>query len=92
MKMGALLVINRKERALPQDAGVLVAHLLARALVAEGIAGPEEVDPELCIVIDVFHGGVFRAPKRASRTLRDVSSACREIVARWQAIVHALSA
>jgi hypothetical protein len=92
VRFGALFLIHRKDKATTSDAAQIVATLLARGLAAAGIAGREEVDPSLCIVLDVFHGGVFRAPQHIGRALRDVKSACREVVVRWQSIVDALSA
>jgi hypothetical protein len=82
-RFGAILVVARKEEALTLKGGKAIAVLLRRALVANGVYTSEQIDPQLCVVVDVFHNGVFEAPPRSKRVVEEIRSACREIVARW---------
>lgn len=82
-RFGAILVVTRKEEALTAKGGKAIAVLLRRALVANGIYTSEQIDPALCIVVDVFHNAVYEAPSRSKRVVEEIRAACREIVARW---------
>lgn len=42
-----------------------------------------KVDPELCLVVDVFGGEVFTAPKAYKSRLKELEAACEEIRGRW---------
>jgi hypothetical protein len=80
---GALMVVLRKERGLTDHGGKAIAQLLRTALDVSHLPTDARVLPDLCIVADVFHGTVFRAPKSTKRTLEEIKSACREIAVRW---------
>lgn len=43
-------------------------------------------DPQRCLVIDVFAGEVYLAPRSSVQRRRDIESACREIAAVWATI------
>ncbi len=40
-------------------------------------------DPELCLVVDVFGGEIFTAPRASKSRLADIEAACEEIAGRW---------
>jgi hypothetical protein len=82
-RCGAILVVTRKEEKLTPKGGKAIAELLRRALIVNGIYTDEQIDPQLCVVVDVFHNAVFEAPPRSKRVMDEVRAACREIVARW---------
>lgn len=88
-KRGAVLLVMRKEEALGEKGGKAAALTLWRGLIASGLFSKGEVDPALCIVVDVFHAQVYTAPSRGKRLQEEIKSACREIVIRW-AFVGAL--
>ena len=83
VETGGLLLVFRKEAALGKKGGAAVAELLRRGLVAT--AGRPVVH-ELCVVVDVFSSQVFQPPRRSVRLNAEIESACREIVARWNAV------
>ena len=87
---GALLIVMRMSEALRPRSGQAVADLLRRALATMGLEQEGTIDPRLCLVVDVFHPGIFHAAERGGRRIaRDVECACREIAARWPAIERA---
>lgn len=90
VRYGALLVVMRKTEALGSRSGQAVVELMRRALEAMGLEDRGRIDPKLCIVIDVFHPGVFQGATRArKRVADDLDCSCREIAARWPDIRRA---
>jgi hypothetical protein len=83
IECGALLVVFRKEAPLGRNGGRAVAEVLRRALLN---ASDRAVRGELCIVVDVFSGGVFTAPSHSKQLMAEIESACREIAVRWPAV------
>lgn len=49
-----------------------------------GLMGPP--NPDLCIILDVFSGEKFKAPKSFKMRRRTISEACQEIADRWDKI------
>jgi hypothetical protein len=82
-RFGAILFVMRKEEKLTPKGGKAIAELLRRALSVNGIYKPDQIDPKLCVVVDIFHNAVFEAPPRSKRVIEEIRAACREIVARW---------
>lgn len=80
---GGLLLVFRKEAPLGRNGGRAAAEVLRRALLN---AGGQPVRADLCVVIDVFGGGVFTAPSHSKQLMADIESACREIAVRWPAV------
>lgn len=91
VKHGALLTVMRKEVPLTSISGPIIAALLRSALVHSGL-DPADVDPALCIVVDVLHGSVFRAPGRDKRIFSEIQSTCREYAVRWPFIENVKAA
>jgi hypothetical protein len=81
-RVGALLPVFRKEEKLSEKSGVTCAALVLEALHASGVAR-QEIDPTLCIVVDVFHAQTFAAPVRLTRLRAELKSTCREYAERW---------
>jgi hypothetical protein len=82
-RTGALLLVFRKEKPLTKKAGTAAADLLRGAVAQSGLVHRLTVKPELCIVVDVFHGAVHHAPRSRARLSNEIESACREIAIRW---------
>lgn len=82
---GALLLVFRKERPLTKRSGQAIADIMRRAITSHALDGMAStaLDPRLCLVVDVFHGGVFTPPSRSLALFRDVQSACREVSTLW---------
>ena len=81
LHVGALLTVMRKGEALGDRSGKAIAELLRHALTD---AGHQVVQPEMCLVVDLFRGTVWTAQKRGGQRIwDDIASACREIAAIW---------
>lgn len=82
---GALLLVFRKERPLTQRSGQAIADIMRRAITSHALdsMASAALDSRLCLVVDVFHGGVFTPPSRSLALFRDVQSACREVSTLW---------
>lgn len=82
--VGAIKVHISKGYALNPTAGEYVSTLLRRYLEESPWSEYTMVQPQFCMVIDVFAGEVYRAPKHFIRRLGHISAACEEIQMRWQ--------
>lgn len=83
---GALKIHIVKGRQLDDEAGVCAAAVL-KQWVADHFATEEEpVHPDYCMVLDVFAGQLWRAPKSAKRRMDRVAAACEEIALRWPTV------
>jgi hypothetical protein len=92
VQLGAILVVFRKDKTLTKHVGQSVAQLLRSALAASPLSLRGVIRPELCVVVDVFDGGIYGAPLRNTRALDEIQSACREIATRWPFIAGARAA
>ncbi len=86
---GALVVAFRKTEALGERSGKAIAELVRMSLANAGYKG---IRHDLCIVVDVFSGGIFVAPARGQRVAADIASACREIAVRWPTLMDSSAA
>ena len=85
---GAILLVSkssasskhREERC--QISAVLALQSSERNLAASG-----EVDPKLCMTIDVFGGKAYSAKGNYKRLMGTIHSACEEIADRWNSII-----
>ena len=83
--MGCIKLYFAKNNPLDDRSGSYVAAVLAE-FAARNLAGDGRVDGSLVLVLDIFAGRVFTAPRARKRRLDDVSAACEEIAARWATI------
>lgn len=82
-RIGAVKLLFRKGRSLSEKEAEYAATLL-RVFVQERIQGlPQDVDPQLCQVVDVWRGRVFIAPTAFKRRLAAVLASCAEIARMW---------
>jgi hypothetical protein len=77
---GALFLVFRKGPTLRENGGTIMAELLRQALTRDGRS---EVFGQMCLVVDVFRGQQFTAPRTNSKLNAELRSVCREIVDRW---------
>ena len=82
VQYGGLLLVLRKEEGLSDSAGKCVAELQRLALVDAFPAG-SKIDRSLCIVLDVFHGSVWTAPKHGRKLMKEVRDVCWTIARLW---------
>jgi hypothetical protein len=80
---GCMKLYFSKTHPLDESAGGYVSALLGTFARQEN---PDEVDRGLLVVVDVFGGRIFQAPRATKRRLDDVSVACEEI-ANWWGVV-----
>jgi len=78
---GLLKLYLGKAHPLDQASGAAIATCLRH--YAEEASVPSEVDDRLCLVLDVFAGEVYQAPRAHKRRMRDVEPACEEIARAW---------
>lgn len=82
---GALFLVFRKRPPMRDNEGTIIAELVRQALYADG---RREILGKMCLVVDVFSGRVFDAPRANTRLSAELRSACREIVDRWNTVNH----
>lgn len=80
---GALLTMFRKGKPMGPYGGKVAAEIVRRSLDEAGYDG---VHPTLCVALDVFGGGVYRATRHYKQIAAELTSACREIADRWPAL------
>lgn len=78
---GFLKLYFSKTYPLDDQSGTAVATCLRQ--YAEEMFSTAEVDNQLCLVVDVFAGKIFAAPRAYKRRLRDIEAACEEISRAW---------
>lgn len=78
---GFLKLYFSKTYPLDEQSGTAVATVLRQ--YAEEVISAAEVDNRLCVVVDVFAGKLFAAPKAYKRRMRDIEAACEEISRAW---------
>ena len=82
---GALKIYLAKSFPFEGEAGSYVAttvHLYLTDVLRPG----DFPEPGACIVLDVFGGKIFEAPKSFKRRREDISAACQEISRGWAAM------
>ncbi len=81
-RVGLLKLYFSKHHPLDERSGHYIATLL-RAFTEQHLAPIGPVDARRLLVVDVFAGRVYTAPRASARRLCDVRLACEEIAARW---------
>lgn len=82
-RVGAIKLTFRKGGALTEQEAMHASNLL-RVFVQERLETlPQEVDPGLCQIVDVWRGQVFIAPPVYKRRLAQATAACQEIARMW---------
>jgi hypothetical protein len=86
-RRGALLLVICKTQPLTERGGNAVATLLCEVLASSRLAvAPAVLDPNLCMVVDVFQEAIYTAPSRRTRVMKQIRDACREIARLWHQI------
>lgn len=83
--VGAVKLVFSKNSPLSTAQGECIAALLNEHLQDIKKAN-ETVAVKHCLVVDVFAGQVFTAPRAFKRKMKDVEAACEEIAGRWDAL------
>lgn len=81
---GAVKLHFSKENGLDEEAGQYAGALLHH-WASNHLTG-HPVSRKHVIVIDIFEGACFRAPKATARKLQHVEAACEEVALRWAAV------
>lgn len=84
-RVGCLKLYFAKTGPLDDRSGPYVATVLEEFANRNPLGGAR-VDGSVVLVVDIFAGRVFRAPRARTRRLDDVTAACEEIAARWASI------
>lgn len=81
---GVLKIYFGKTVPLSDEAGAFVGTCLRE--FASSTLGGARIDHRLCLVLDVFAGRLFEAPRAHKRRMRDIEAACEEIRRAWHAL------
>jgi len=82
-QLGFLKFYFGKDEALGKDRGELMACLTKHYFETEfGFT----LKTEHCMVLDVYRGEMFNAPKAHLRNLANIKAACKEIADRWDRV------
>jgi hypothetical protein len=81
-QVGLLKLYFSKHHPLDERSGQYIATLL-RAFAEQHLAPLGPLDSKRMLVVDVFAGRAYSAPRARARRLCDVRHACEEIAARW---------
>lgn len=81
--VGAVKLHFPKQNPLGQDGSGYVSAVLGAHLQA---TRDDQVDPALCVVLDVSSGQFFGGPASTRQRLRQVDEGCIEIAGRWPSI------
>lgn len=79
---GALKLHVSKKTPLDSEAGEYVASLV-HMFLTDVLCPADSPDPAACLVLDVFTGQAFAAPRAFKRRRENIAAACREIAVRW---------
>lgn len=82
---GAIKLHISKGNALDIDSGEYVSTLIHHFIDKTPLSIVKP-DRTRCVVIDVFRGKVYPAPKTRTRRMQDIEAACDEIASRWASI------
>ncbi|ATB29619.1 hypothetical protein [Melittangium boletus] len=81
-RVGVLKLYFSKHHPLDERSGQYIATLL-EAFCEQHLAPLGPICPKRVLVVDVFAGQAYSAPRARARRLCDVRRACEEIAARW---------
>ena len=81
-QVGLLKLYFSKHHPLDERSGQYIATLLS-AFAEQHLAPLGPLDARRMLVVDVFAGRAYSAPRARTRRLCDVRHACEEIAARW---------
>jgi hypothetical protein len=73
-----------KSVPLTDESGAYVATVVSE-YASRNSGGKVRVDPSRVIVLDIFGGRAYAAPRARTRRLENVTAACEEIAVRWEA-------